>query len=152
MATAYDLKGSYPTVQALSPTLSIAIEYCTIQTKQHGIIANYPVQKDEFDKGTAGPLLTTFANGIEDIYNRSPVSGAVGTQQLDEVSGLLEDFVTYTVVYVPPGSSNTSITAEADVPVGLLSEGDVTISETLLAEAENIIQKVYDNLVSTANG
>lgn len=152
MATAYDLKGSYPTVQAISPTLTLKIQYCTIQTTGHGIIANYPVPRDEFDNGTAGPLLTSFANGIEDIYNRGKVIGAVGTQTLDETTGLLQDFVTYTVQYVPPGSTDTSITGEADVPILLLSDSDPTFSEIVLAEAEAIIQKVYDNLVAATNG
>lgn len=152
MATSYDLKGSYPTVQSISPTLTLKIEYCTIATKPHGFIVNYPVLKSEFDAGTAGPILTALADGVETIYNRGNVSGAVGTQQLDDVTGLLEDFVTYTVVYVPPGSTDTSITAEADVPVGLLSQSDPTILETALNEAEAIITAVYDNLVATANG
>ena len=152
MAAAYTLKGSYPTIQSISPTLSIKIQYCTIETAGHGIIANYPVPKDEFDSGTAGPILTSFAGGIEDIYGRGKVIGAVGTQTLDDVTGLLDDFVTYTVQYVPPGSSDTSITGEADVPILLLSDSDPTFSEIALNEAEAIIQKVYDNLVAAANG
>src|SRR5438093_12794287 len=94
----YALKGSYPTVQVLSPTLVNNIIYCTIQTSPAGVIASIPVQRDVFNKGQAGPELTNFANAIEQIMNVTPVVAAAGTQSLD-ASGLLQDFVTFTVEY-----------------------------------------------------
>lgn len=60
--------------------------------------------------------------------------------------------MTFTVEYVPPGSTPTSITAQVDVPIGLLSVSDVTISETLLAEAEALVTAAYDSLQSAASG
>lgn len=147
----YTLKGSYPTVQVLSPTLVQDIQYCTIETSPSNILAAIPVQKSEFDAGTAGPLLTAFADGIETVYGRNPVIAATGTQQID-ANQLLADFVTYTVQYVPPGTSGTEITADAPVPVGLLSQSDPQIADVTLAEADAIIQNVYANLKSLASG
>lgn len=147
----YVLKSSFTTVQVLSPGIVNEVVYCTIETSPSSIIASIPVQADEFAAGTTGPLLTALADGIETIVGRGHIIAGQGAQTLD-ANGLLSDYVAFVVEYVPPNTSGTSITAEALVPVGLLSQSDVTISETLLAEAEAIVQGVYDHLKNAATG
>lgn len=147
----YSLIGSYSTVQVLSPQLVNDVVYCTIQTTPTGVIASIPIAGRTFDQGLMGPELTTFADNIETIVGRGHIIGGTGSQTIDG-NGLLQDFVTFTVEYVPPGSTPTSITAQVDVPIGLLSVSDVTISETLLAEAEALVTAAYDSLQSAASG
>jgi hypothetical protein len=148
----YSLIGSYATVQVITPTLNYDVVYCTIQTHPSGVIAAIAVQKETFDGGFAGPLLTDYGNNIELMMRQTGVIAGRGEQTLDE-SGLLTDNVAFTVQYVPPGSAGTSVTAEAIVPTGLLSEGgDPAIERVLLAEAEAIIAKVYANLKAAAGG
>ncbi len=147
----YALKASYPTVQVLSPTLVNNVVYCTILTNPTGVIASIPVQKEVFDNGTSGPELTNLADAIEQIMASEPVIAAAGTQSLD-ASGLLQDFVTFTVQYTPPNTSGTSITADADVPVGYLNFTDGAIGQASLANVEAIITKVYDNLQGISAG
>lgn len=149
---AYSLIGSYATVQVLSPTLVYDVVYATITTHPSGVIASLPVQKETFDGGFAGTLLNDYANNIELMMRQPGVIAARGEQTLDE-SGLLADNVTFTVRYVPPGSAGSSVTAEAVVPSGLLSEGgDPAIERVLIAQAEAIIAQVYANLKATAGG
>lgn len=145
----YALKGNYPTVQVLSPTLVNNVEYATIQTTPSLVIASMPIQKDVFDAGGGGPELHAFANAIEQIMADDRVISAAGTQSLT-TSGLTQDYVTFTVEYVPPGSSGTSITTDADVRVASLNFEDAEIGRTLLASVEAIIDAAYNNLVAMA--
>lgn len=148
----YSLIASYPTVQVLTPTFVNPVVYCTIQTHPHGVIASLPVQKDEFDRGAMGPLLTDYGNNIELMMRQPGVVAGRGEQSLDD-NGLLQDTVVFTVEYVPPGSAGTSVRAEASVPTGLLSEGgDPAIEAVLLPQAEAIIAKAYANLKNASSG
>jgi hypothetical protein len=145
----YSLIASESTVQVLSPTLVNDIVYCTIQTSPTGVIASMPVQADVFNAGQMGPELTAFADGIETIVGRGNVIGGSGAQTID-ASGLLQDQVSFTVAYVPPGTTVTSITAEALVPVGYLNQSDPAIAQAALNNAVAIVTTVYDNLKAAA--
>lgn len=147
----YALKASYPTVQVLSPSLVNNVVYATIQTTPSLVIASMPIQKDVFDAGGGGPELRAFANAIEQIMADDRVVAAAGTQSLTQ-SGLTQDYVTFTVEYVAPGSSGTSNTADADVRVASLNFEDAEIGRTLLAAVEAIIDETYNNLVAMASG
>jgi hypothetical protein len=148
----YALKGSYPTVQVLGPTLVRDVVYCTIQTSTSGVIASLPVSKAAFDNSQAAPLLTDFANNIELMMRQPGVVAGRGEQTLDD-NGLLVDNVTFTVEYVPAGSSSSQITNDAEVPVGLLSEGgDPQIEQVVLPQAEAIIAQAYASLKAAAGG
>lgn len=148
---AYSLLASISTVQVLSPTLVNDVVYCTIQTSPSNVIASMPVSETAFNNNGAAEELTAFADGIETIIGRGDVIAGAGAQTIDP-NGLLQDQVAFTVAYVPPGSSGTSITAEALVPVGLLSQSDPEIANVVLAEAEAIVSKTYGNLKSAASG
>jgi hypothetical protein len=147
----FALKASYPTVQVLSPTLVNDVMYCTIETSPSNVIASIPVQKDVFDASAGGPELTNFADAIEQVMTSANISTAVGTQSLD-ASGLLQDFVTFTVFYNPPGTTGQTITADADVPVGYLNFTDALIGEASLANVDKIINDTYANLKALAAG
>jgi len=148
----YALLASIQTVQVLSANVVNDVMYCTIQTSPSGVIASLPVSLTAFAQNQAAEQLTSFADDIETMMTQPGVIAGTGEQTID-ASGLLADNVTFTVQYVPAGSAPTSITAEAVVPVGLLSEGgDPTIERTLIAQAEAIIAGVYANLQSAAGG
>lgn len=150
MAT-YSIQGSYSTVQVITPTLTLPIQYTTIQTQPHGVIAAIALAKADFDAGTSGPLLQAFADAIETIMNHPEVIAGIGTQQLDE-NGLLTDFVTFTVQYSGPGAAASGVTAEADVPVGMLNFMDGAIGALLLQEVDAIIATAYNALKAAAGG
>jgi len=147
----YTLLASSTTVQVLSSTVVNPVEYCTIETSPSGVVANIPVQKDVFDAGQAGTELTNFADAIEQVMTFAHVVAGAGVQVLDD-SGLLTDQVSFTVQYVPSGSTGTSITATALIPVAELNFTDATIGETLLAEVKTAIGAVYANLQAAAGG
>jgi hypothetical protein len=147
----YSLKGSYSTVQVLSPTLVNPVVYCTIQTIPSGVIASVPVQQAEFDNDTTGPQLTNFANAIEEVMNNPAVVAGVGEQTIDP-SGLLADNVVFTIQYPAGGTGGNSVTAEAVVPVGYLDFSDAEIGQASLGNVDAILNQVYGSLRSAAGG
>lgn len=148
---AYTLLASESTVQVLSPTVVNPVVYCTIQTSPSGSIVSIPVQETVFNSGAAGAELTNLADAVEQIMADSRVIAAVGAQTLD-ANSLLADNVVFTVEYIPPGTTNSSVTAEAVVPVGYLNFTDALIGQTALANTEAIINATYSALEAAAAG
>ena len=150
MAT-YDVKGSYSTVQVITPTLVQPIQYTTVQTQPSGVIASIALDQQTFIAGDAGPLIAAFVDAIEIIMAMPEVIAGIGTQTLDP-NGLLQDFVTFTVQYVSANTAPSGVTAEADVPVGLLSTAETFGGHSNLPAAEAIITKAYNALAAQAAG
>jgi len=147
----YSLQGSYQTVQVITPTLVQPIVYATIQTSPSNVIASIALDKIDFDAGTGGALLQIFADAIETIMNHPEVIAGIGSQQIDP-NGLLTDYVTFTVQYVSSHAAKSGVTAEADVPVGMLNFTDGAIGGLLLQEVDAIIAAAYNGLAAAAGG
>lgn len=154
----YSLLASVSTVQVLSPTIVNDVVYCTIQTQPSNVVASIPISQAAAGSAAGSsvvnlqpPILVAFADNIETIIGRGNIIAGTGVQTIDP-NGLLQDFVSFTVQYVPPNTNTTAITAEALVPVGLLSSDDSAINQTLLAEAEKIVTDTYDALKAAATG
>lgn len=147
----YSIVGSYSTVRVITPTLTLPIQYTTVQTQPSGVIASMPLDAADFAAGTSGPLLQAFADAIEEIMQRTEVIAGIGSQTIDP-NGLLADYVVFTVQYSGTGAAASGVTAEADVPVGILNFTDGAIGSLLLQEVDAIIQAVYDALQSAAAG
>jgi hypothetical protein len=147
----YSIQGSYRTVQVITPTLTQPIQYTTIQTKPSNVIASIALDQIDFEAGTGATILGIFADAIETIMNHPEVIAGIGTQQLDP-NGLLTDYVTFTVQYVSANTAASGVTAEADVPVGMLNFTDGAIGALLLQEVDAIIAKAYNALKAAAGG
>ena len=147
----YSLVGSYSTVQVLSPTLINDVVYCTIQTQPSGAIVSMPVQQAAFDAGASGVELTNFAQAVEYVMTDPRVIAGVGSQTIGD-TGLLADYVVFTVQYTDPVHAPNGATALASVGVGLLDFSDATIGNTLRADVIRIIDGVYANLKAAAGG
>lgn len=151
MATSYTLIGNAPTIQVFSPTVSQDVELATIQTKPTGVIATMPVSEISFATNQASETLTALASNIEAIIKQGKAVGGTGTSELD-ANGLTQFYVTFTVAYNPPGAPVGTVTAEVDVPVGLLGVDDPAIESTLLSQAEAMVNKAYNSLVALSKG
>lgn len=147
----YALLASESTVQVIPPQIVNNVVYCTIQTHPSNVICSIPVQANVFNSGASGPELTNLANAVEQIMALPHVIAGVGAQTID-ATGLLQDQVTFTVEYLPPGTASTSITAEALVPVTMLNFTDALIGQVSLQNVEAIIDGVYNNLKDAAGG
>ena len=151
MATNYDLLYSQSSIQVLSPTVSIDAVVCTIQTKPHRVILDYWVAKEAWDAGTAPAILEAVAGGVEHIMHTEPVSGAVGSTQLD-ANGLQAEFVTFTVAYQVPGSNTGPATVDQDVPVTDFGQDTFGGHNYGLEDASNLIQDAYAKLKAASDG
>lgn len=151
MAASYVLKANAPVTQVLSPTVTQDAQLATIQTLPSNVIASIVVSQVSFDANQAAETLTALANNIETIIGQGKAVGGTGTSDLD-ASGLTAYYVTFEVAYNPPGSITNAINTDVDVPVNLLSISDPEINSTLLAEAEAMVNKAYQSLVSLAGG
>ena len=147
----YTLVGSVSTIQVLSPTSTQEAVLATIQTTTSGVIASIPVSQVSFDANQAAETLTALADNIETIIGQGKAVGGVGTSDL-QPSGLTVYYVTFTVGYDPPGAPPGQVTVDVDVPVNLLSIDDPEINQTLLTEAEAMINKAYNSLVAMSEG
>lgn len=146
----YILLASESTVQVLSPTVVNDVVYCTIQTSPSGVIASTPVSTAEFLQETVSTRLSTFEFSIETLMERPEVIAGTGTQTIDD-NGLLADNVAFTVEYVPPNTTGTSVTAVAVVPVSDLLEPRATSGGGGgLTDAVAKITDTYNALVALA--
>jgi hypothetical protein len=127
------------------------VQYVTIQSQPSGVIASMSIDQADFDGGTSGTLLADFADAIEVLMARPEVIAGVGQQQIDP-SGLLADYVTFTVQYAGPNTAPSGVTAEADVPVGLISTAETFGGHTNLPDAIALITAAYDSLKAAASG
>lgn len=150
-ASNYALLASEQTVQVLTPNLVNDIQYCTIVTIPSGAIVSWPLTLDQFSNDQGAPDLAQFAGWIERLLSQSEVAAAVGGQTID-ASGLIQDNVVFTVQYEPPGTSGTSVTAEAVVPVMAGSVVGLTEQRSFYQRAQSAIADVYSTLQSTAGG
>lgn len=148
---AYSLIASYSTVQVLSPTVVNDVVYCTIRTTPSGVIASLPIEQSFFAAHGTPEQLLSFAEAIEEIMASGHVIAGTGTQSID-ANGLLADQVVFTVEYVPAGSTPTSITAEATVPVDDLRDPRATTSGGGIIAAQAIVDGVYADLQAAASG
>jgi hypothetical protein len=115
------------------------------------VIAAIPVPKDTFDKGEAGPILSTFAANIETIMADPRVTEGTGTTTRD-ASGLLKYWVDFTVTYTDPVRAPNGASADALVPVGHLRVDSSGAGRSLPPGTESIISAVYANLQAAAGG
>lgn len=146
------LLASAPTVHVLSQTLTEDAQGATIQTPTHGVIATTIVPLAIWGTQAGQDQIAQYMFGIEWLIDNTAAISATGTQSID-ANGLLQNQVTFTVAYTPPGSTTGPLTAEADVPNALLEE---IISpggpSPGLTAAEGIVNAALANLQAMAGG
>jgi len=148
----YTLLASESTVQVLSPTVVNDVIYCTLQTAVHGVVASKPLTEGTFESVNSAEQLTFFARSIDEVMDDPRVIAGAGVMTID-ANGLLADAVSFTVEYVAPGSTGTTVTAQANVPVTLLPSGTQTVpGKPPVTAALAIIDTVYADLQRLAGG
>ena len=157
----FKLIASESTVQVLSPTVVNDVLYCTIEVTPYGVIASRPIPPVDAT-GAIGAIeasfpLMQYSAAITDVMKHDHVIGGVGEQTLD-ASGLLQDGVRFTVQYIPPGQTDSDITADVVIPNTVLL--DTTTADVLgepipvlnPAASLAMIDATYQGLVAVAGG
>lgn len=119
--SAYDLLASEQTVHVLSTTDVIDAVRATIQSPGHGIVAASIVPQTIWGTVAGTQQLEQVAFDVDWLIDNTAAISAIGNQSIDD-NGLLQQVVTFTVGYTPPGSTNPPLTATVDVPMPWLEE------------------------------
>lgn len=111
MAASYEIIASAPTILVVSPTLVVDVIQVTIRVSPSGAIVSMPQTDDLFGTAEGNYDLGQLAVLVEDVLSAGKATSATGGQSID-ASGLLQDTVTFTVSYKPPGSILPPLTVE----------------------------------------
>ena len=117
----YNLLATEPTVHVLSTTDVIDATRATIQSPSHGVVAASIVPQTIWGTTEGTNQLNQVAFDVDYIIDHTAAISAIGNQSID-VNGLLQQVVTFTVGYTPPGSTNPPLIGTVDVPMPLLEE------------------------------
>jgi hypothetical protein len=153
----YTLLYSAPSLKVFSAQSVADTVRATCATQPTGIQYVYEVPTAAFDAGAPGAaLLDEIAVGIEQLVSNNHVTGGSALQDFDN-NGLLQDYVSLTVSYTPPGSGFPPLTAAAQILVDdFLSQqtgiGGLVIVPPGSVTPASACDAVYANLQTLAAG
>ena len=147
----YTLLNSVDSVQVYGPDLVSETLVCTILSGPSGSTLLRTVPAAEFQSDQGQGILSSLSDAVEQILQAGTATAAVGNQRVDP-SGLLADYVDFTVTYVPPSPVPGSIDAVVSIPVNVLT-ADTSFGSFLGGgSAADQIQATYDRLKAMATG
>jgi hypothetical protein len=118
---AYNLLATEDTVHVLSTQDVVDAVRATLETPTHGVVASSIVPKTVWGTAAGIHQLNQVAFDVDYIIDHTAATAAIGNQSID-ANGLLQQVVTFTVAYTPPGSTQPPLTTTVDVPMPLLEE------------------------------
>ena len=147
----YTLLNSVDSVQVYGPDLVSETLVCTILSGPSGSTLLRTVPSTEFQADQGQGILASLSDTVEQILQAGVATAAVGNQRVDP-SGLLADYVDFTVTYVPQSPVPGSIEAVVSIPVNTLT-ADTSFGSFLSGgSAADQIQATYDRLKAMATG
>ena len=147
---AYNLLATEPTVHVLSTTDVVDAVRATVQSPSHGIVASSIVPQSIWGTTAGVDQLNQVAFDVDWLIDNTAAIAAIGNQSID-TNGLLQQVVTFTVGYTPPGSTNPPLTGTVDVPMPWLEEVIAPGGESPgLDSAKALIEAEEAKLVSMA--
>ena len=117
----YSLLATESAVHVLSTTDVVDAVRATVQTPSHGIVAASIVPAVNWGTVVGTNQLNQVAFDVDYIIDHTAAIAGIGSQSID-ANGLLQQVVTFTVAYTPPGSTLPPLTGTVDVPMPLLEE------------------------------
>jgi hypothetical protein len=157
MADNYVTGPTTSTVQVLSPTQVIEVEYVPFVTKPSAVSAWRYVPIDAWTAEGASAWIEPLASAIEALISGGLASYAVMIEDVDPTTNLLTDYLEVTVSYASP--SGFTSTTVVDVPAtlltldtgffGVLSGGPGGAGG--LQSPADMLRAAYDQLEATAN-
>lgn len=148
---AYQLLNSLESFQVYGPDLVAETLVCTIQSFPSGSTLIRTVPQAEFTADHGQGLLSSLSDAVEQILQAGTATAAVGNQRVDP-SGLLADFVDFTVTYVPPTPVPGAITADVSIPVNVLTADPAFGGFLSGGSAADQIAAAYARLQAMASG
>ena len=156
MADNYITGPTSRTVQVLSATQVVAVEYVPFVTKPSAVSAWRYVPIDAWQAEGAAAWIEPLASAIENLLSGGLASYAVMIEDVDPATNLLTDFLQATVSYAAP--SGFTSTTTVDIPASLLTV-DTSFFGVLasgfgggggLQSPADMLRAAYDQLAATA--
>ena len=147
----YTLLNSVDSVQVYGPDLVSETLVCTIFSGPSGSTLLRTVPSAEFQSDQGQGLLAALSDAVEQILQAGVATAAVGNQRID-ASGLLADYVDFTVTYKPSAVIPGEITAVVSIPVDVITADTAFGSFLSGGSATDQIQATYDKLAAMATG
>jgi hypothetical protein len=133
MAGSYTIQSQRRGPWVLSPTQVLDAEIIGVSTSPHNVYFEVPMSYDGWLRDGADVAVSGIAESIEALLDAGTVLGAAFVQAVDPISGLLADFMEFTIA-IPPGPNQTGpMTTTVRVPIGAV--GDPMIESDFFAPA-----------------
>jgi hypothetical protein len=120
MADNYQVVSQRESVQVLSQTQVADVEIVGFVTKPSGIYAERVVPLAAWQAQGAASWIEPLASAIEGLISGGLASSGTFVQDVD-ASGLLADFIDFTVSYTPSDGGVLQMTTEVRIPVNALT-------------------------------
>jgi hypothetical protein len=144
----YIVLDTQTTIQVISPTTVLDIEYVTASTTPTGVIFAYPLLEETWQANGGGETLGNIATAIENLVTSNHVVGGSNSQDLDN-SGLLVDYVDLIVEYDPP--NGLPLQSTVSVPISAFVGTELGIGGIVIPgieTPEQYVEAEYDRLVA----
>jgi len=149
MAANYTNVTARRTVQVLGPTEVIDVEEVGFYTIPTNIYAQVEVPYQAWLSEGPAAWVEPLATAIEGMISGGLATGGTFVQDVD-ASGLLTDYIEFTVTYTPTTGLGLPFTTAVDVPVAALTL-DTGLGAYTGTSAADLVSAAYNQLVATAN-
>ena len=146
---AYTTLPTHRTVQVISATQVLDVMELPFITSPSGVTAQVYAPYVSWLAEGADPFIAPIATAIENLISGGLAVGGTFTQDVDPTSGLLVDYVTFTVAYTPTDGRGT-FTTTVDVPMTALGADTGFGAIVSSLSPADIVNTAYQQLVATA--
>lgn len=143
MADSFYVINSFRTVQVMSPTVVLDVQYATCATIPNQLGFAYAVPLDAWKAGDAGGLLDVIAGQLEGIYSGGQISASSPIQDIDQ-NGLLSDTIDVVVKYDRTAAGLPALFGTVNIPVQAFFSQETGIGGFHVPGSESPQQYVTD--------
>ena len=140
---------THRTVQVISATTVLDVMELPFITSPSGVTAQVYAPYVSWLATGADAFIAPVATAIEDLISGGLATGGTFTQDVDPTSGLLIDYVTFTVSYTTTDGRGT-FTTTVDVPITALGADTGFGAVVAALDPAQLLRNAYDQLVATA--
>ena len=142
------LQNADPTVQVVGD-LTTEARIATFFSYPSGSVLIRVISEADYQADSGNALLNALSDAVESILGEGIATAAVGNMTF-ESSGLLQDNVTFTVIYVPSYPTVGTITGDVTIRVSVITADTGLLGGAGAASAPDLILAEYNRLKALA--
>lgn len=149
MASSFTIVSEVDEPLVLSPANVLPGHTVGVRTKPTGIYVQYTMPKAVWQSDGGQQILTSLADGIEQMVSEGLATGGSGAQEPDD-TGLIVDYIDFIVTLRDANGVLLPQTTTARVPLEWFVAGSDPFAFGLIADAVSILTQAYADLERTA--